>query len=70
MDICYFEDNGKRLAMGRSYCKPEGCAFQRSWGDYKASLAKANARLQSLPEEQQAAIAKKYYRGQMIWRYT
>lgn len=45
------------------------CPFYKSRAKAEADREKANARLRSMPAEHQTAIADKYYKGNMPWRY-
>jgi hypothetical protein len=45
----------------------ETCAFYRSAQEHRASCDAANARLRSLPNEQQIAIAETYFCGWQPW---
>ena len=45
-----------------------GCAFYKPKRQQEADQRRANARLRSLPMEQQRMIADKYFSGEMPWR--
>nr|WP_122013449.1 hypothetical protein [Maliibacterium massiliense] len=51
-----------------SACIGDACAFIQSEGDISRARAQWKARMQALDTQQQCAIAKKYYRGQMPWQ--
>ena len=63
---CYFSGNNCR-ALVIEDC-PSNCSFFQTPEEAKARKAKANARLRSLPDEKQKAIAEKYYSGEMPWQ--
>ena len=45
----------------------EGCSFRKSQKEYEASMKTSYERLRGLPEEQQQAIAAKYYKNKKMW---
>lgn len=49
-------------------CKHDTCSFHQTLEQLLESREKAAARLRTLPEDEQAYISDKYYRGKMPWR--
>ena len=64
---CAFLRNGEcRILYGRC-CNPEKCKFKGTKEEVYLQRRAASLRLASLPQEQQEAIAQKYYRGRRMW---
>ncbi|WP_320952323.1 hypothetical protein [Hungatella effluvii] len=66
MDCFAICENRYCGVLGRP-CSGKSCGFHKTKKEQEESLEKANARLRSLPEYQQEAIAVKYYGGVRKW---
>ena len=64
---CAFLRNGEcRILYG--VCRnPEKCKFKGTKEEVYQARRAASLRLATLPQEQQEAIAQKYYRGRRMW---
>ena len=67
-DCVYLSGQGICRNLNVKTCVGEGCAFQTNSGHLQKSNEKWKNRLLALNEEKQAAIARKYYGGNMPWR--
>ena len=63
----YSNESCKALSCG---CPGyDACPFYKDTSKYMSDRAAANARLRSLPAENQCRIATIYYNGEMPWRF-
>lgn len=67
MDCFAMKEDGKCTVLSGGICQGTSCGFHKTKKEQEGLLEKANARLRSLPEYQQEAIADRYYGGVRKW---
>lgn len=55
-------------ALDVKHCNPERCSFYIPFKKAHETLDEAYKRLNSLPPEEQARIAAKYFAGKRVWK--